>query len=195
MKPHILAAAFTAFLVVASPPSGSAQDSLQVRQREAMMACTEDRIRLCSNVLPGGGRVVACMQFHAEKLSQRCFQAMTAWGLAVANAFKACQPDADRLCPGLPLRGPRGRACMTMNITRLGRACLDALFGAEPFNGAAKSCQPDAARVCPHVPPAGPGARLCLLQNADRLSAACRDALLDEEPFIGRPDPKGGPIR
>lgn len=166
-----------------------------MRQREARIACAEDRLRLCADVPPGGGRMVACLHFNADKLSQRCFQAMTAWGLAVANAFKACQPDADRLCPGLPLRGPRGRACMAMNIDRLSKACLDALFGAEPFNGGFKTCLPDVARLCPHVPPTGPGARLCMLQNADKLSSACRDALLDEEPFIGRPDPRRGPTR
>jgi len=181
-------------LAAALPRPALAQDTLQARQREAMIACTEDRIRFCSDVPPGRGRILACISANADKLSQRCFQAMTAMGLAVANAYRACLPDAERFCPNMPPGGPRARFCMFMNRDKLSKACSDALFGDEPFNGDFKMCQPDLERLCPGVPLSGPRARGCLFQNSDKLSRACSDALFGDEPPLNvRPDPRWGP--
>ena len=132
---RLLVAAVCAALAAALPRAGLAQDSLRSLLREARIACTEDWSRLCSHVPPGRGRVRACMSRHADKLSQPCFQAMTAWELAIANAARACVPDAERLCPNLRPRGPLGRACMRRNADRLSAACREALFGSEPFGG------------------------------------------------------------
>jgi hypothetical protein len=118
-----------ALLITSFPPSGSAQDTMQARRREAQIACAEDTARFCRDVPPGRGRIIACINEHADKLSQRCFQAMTAWGLVVANAIKACLPDAERLCPHLPPGRPRQRACLLQNADRLSKPCLDALIG------------------------------------------------------------------
>ena len=194
MKRSLLVLLCVGVLAASLPRAALAQGSLQVRQREAMIACAEDRARYCGDVPPGGGRIIACMRANADKLSQRCFQAMTAWGLAAANAFKACLPDADRLCPHLPPGGPRARRCMLRDADKLSRACSDALLGEEPFNGALKACQPDVDRFCPNLPPgSGALARSCILQNIDRLSKACSDTLFGEEPPNVRPDPRWGP--
>jgi len=135
MKRELVVALCAALLVVSSPQSGSAQDNLRALQRQARIACAEDQARFCSQMLPGGGRIIGCINEHADKLSQRCFQAMTAWGLFVANAIKACLPDAERLCPHLPPGRPRQRNCLLQNADRLSKPCLEALFGDEPFNG------------------------------------------------------------
>jgi hypothetical protein len=37
--------------------------------------CTQDAQRLCSNVQPGGGRVLACLKEHKDDLSDQCKQA------------------------------------------------------------------------------------------------------------------------
>jgi cysteine rich repeat protein len=104
------------------------------RPSEVRAACTVDYLRFCRDVTPGGGRVIQCMKLHADKLSPRCFQAMTAWGLAAANAFKACLPDADRLCGHVPPGGGRGLACLMQNTDKLSQPCRDALAGQELFN-------------------------------------------------------------
>lgn len=137
-------------LSVSSPQSASAQDAVLARKREAEIACAEDTARFCGYVRPGGGRIIACMHFHADKLSQRCFQAMTAWGLARVNAFKACLPDAERLCPFLPPRGPKGRACLLQNAEQLSGPCREAILGEDP---------PDAPPESPGGPPAVPPKR------------------------------------
>jgi hypothetical protein len=120
------------------------------------------------------------MRFNAARLSQRCFQAMTVWALAQANAVRACLPDAERLCPHLPPRGPRARACLLQNATRLSKACGEALLGSEPFDGALKVCQPELDKLCPNTPPGSPALRSCILRNADKLSRPCSDALFGD---------------
>jgi hypothetical protein len=185
LKRALIALICAASFAAAFPGAGAAQDTLSLRRQKAMIACTEDRIRLCADVPPGRGRIVACLRFNADKLSQRCFQAMTAWSLVVADAIKACLPDAQRLCPYVRPGGPRARACLRRNADKLSDRCGEALFGDEPFDAAFEACRPDLARLCPHLPPAGPRARLCILRNADKLSNACRQALLDDEPPPG----------
>lgn len=47
-----------------------------------MQACRADYDRLCSDVLPGGGRILACLEAHAGELGPGCVRAI---------------PDAERL--------------------------------------------------------------------------------------------------
>src|ERR1035437_9080532 len=39
-------------------------------------ACAADVQKLCSNVPPGGGRIIACLKQHKEEVSDRCKQAI-----------------------------------------------------------------------------------------------------------------------
>jgi hypothetical protein len=39
-------------------------------------ACAEDVQKLCSNVPPGGGRIIACLKLHKDEVSQGCKQAI-----------------------------------------------------------------------------------------------------------------------
>ena len=42
-----------------------------------MRACHADYDRLCVGVVPGGGRVLACLQGRASELSATCARSMT----------------------------------------------------------------------------------------------------------------------
>ena len=44
--------------------------------RAVMQACRADHDRLCSDVAPGGGRILACLQSHAGQLTATCAQAL-----------------------------------------------------------------------------------------------------------------------
>src|SRR5262249_55492179 len=96
LKRSLAAMLCACLLTTALPRTGAAQAIMPDRTREVRAACAPDYFRLCRDVLPGGGRIIACMNQNADKLSPRCFQALTAWGLAAANAFRACLPDAER---------------------------------------------------------------------------------------------------
>ncbi|RQH10840.1 hypothetical protein EHH60_22715 [Bradyrhizobium sp. RP6] len=41
-----------------------------------MQACRADYRRLCSDVAPGGGRILACLQSHAGQLTSTCAQTL-----------------------------------------------------------------------------------------------------------------------
>lgn len=39
-------------------------------------ACEADARALCANIMPGGGRILACLQQHAANLSAACHDAL-----------------------------------------------------------------------------------------------------------------------
>lgn len=49
-------------------------------QTAAQQACKGDYQRLCANVSPGGGRIIACLQNHSDKLSAACKDALAKSG-------------------------------------------------------------------------------------------------------------------
>lgn len=49
----------------------------QTASMKAMrQACMPDYKTYCSGIAPGGGRIVACLQQHAQTLSPACLQAL-----------------------------------------------------------------------------------------------------------------------
>ena len=75
-----LATAVAALLAFAATLPAHAQSQPTPQMRSEAMAlmqiCRGDYDRLCSQVTPGGGRVLACLQSHASELSATCAQAM-----------------------------------------------------------------------------------------------------------------------
>jgi len=134
VKRCLLAMLCTGLLMGSSPRAVVAQDLLPGRPRDVRLACAGDYFRFCRDVPPGGGRVILCMNLNADKLSPRCFQALTAWGLATASALKACLPDAERLCAHVPPGMGRGVTCLMQNADKLSRPCRDALSGQDFFD-------------------------------------------------------------
>jgi hypothetical protein len=59
-----------------------------VRWKEAegyKAACAEDARRVCQGVEPGDGRMVSCLQEHAQDLSERCYQSLPKGHLLLRN--------------------------------------------------------------------------------------------------------------
>jgi hypothetical protein len=104
-----------------------AQGLIRTQALPLRQACFGDYMRLCRGTPFGGGRVLMCLNMHADELSQPCFQALTMRGLAFAGALKTCKPDYDRLCAGVPPGFGRGLDCMLANEKSLTPACRDAL--------------------------------------------------------------------
>ncbi|MCF2521526.1 cysteine rich repeat-containing protein [Bradyrhizobium sp. G127] len=63
-----------AALTLAVPTLASAQQ-FTAAQRDA---CKGDYEKYCSNVLPGGGRVIACLSKESAKLTEACKAAVSA---------------------------------------------------------------------------------------------------------------------
>lgn len=75
-----LASAIAAVLTFAAtlPARAQSQPTPQMRSEaiSLMQICRGDYDRLCSGVTPGGGRILACLQSHANELGPACAQAM-----------------------------------------------------------------------------------------------------------------------
>ncbi len=77
-------AAITVALGISASAPAFAQSPLQTQitpqmrseARAVMQACRSDYDRLCSDVAPGGGRILACLQSHAGQLTSPCAQTL-----------------------------------------------------------------------------------------------------------------------
>jgi hypothetical protein len=65
-------------LAATAPARAQSQPTPQMRSEATtlMLICRGDYDRLCSGVVPGGGRILACLQSYASQLSAACAQAM-----------------------------------------------------------------------------------------------------------------------
>jgi len=46
---------------------------------ETLELCEEDIVRFCSNVNPGEGRILACLQAYADQVSEECREPLGKW--------------------------------------------------------------------------------------------------------------------
>jgi Cysteine rich repeat len=97
-------------------------------------SCRVDYWRFCRGVPPGGGRIVICLNAHADQLSEACFQTLTVRGLEFSATLKACQPDYNRMCASVPPGFGRGLDCLMQNAAALSAPCREALEGGEMFD-------------------------------------------------------------
>ncbi len=83
-RPAFLALAVSALAV---STSAWAEDSAPRPNR----ACAADIKQVCSGIQPGGGRIVACLNQNADKVSQPCKDAMAKAKTARQNKSSAPQ--------------------------------------------------------------------------------------------------------
>jgi hypothetical protein len=75
-KTTLYALAAVALALAAGP--AAAQTAPAGAKADAMKkACKEDYQRFCSGVMPGGGRIIACLQNHASELGPDCAKALS----------------------------------------------------------------------------------------------------------------------
>ncbi|WP_246820646.1 cysteine rich repeat-containing protein [Bradyrhizobium iriomotense] len=72
----VLGAATSTSAFAQSQPRTPATPQMRSEARAVMQACRADYDRLCSDVAPGGGRILACLQSHAGQLTPTCAQTL-----------------------------------------------------------------------------------------------------------------------
>ena len=114
-------------LSILMPATAEAQPLIRTQAVPLRQACFADYMRFCRGTPFGGGRVLACLNGHADQLTQTCFQALALRGLAYAGALKICRPDYERLCAQVAPGWGRGLECMLANRQALSPTCREAL--------------------------------------------------------------------
>ena len=140
--------------------------------------CAADAQRLCQGILPGGGRIHACLKSNADRLSPACRQDLAQAQQRAREIHERCQPDVWQFCQGI--RPGRGRilACLKSHEPELSPPCAEEFARArEKAQDVRAACAEDARRLCRGIAPGGGRLHACLKSNADRLSPACQQAL------------------
>src|SRR5277367_4242666 len=129
-------------LVVLSVAPASAQTDITkaIQQKLAAEAaklensCAEDIKKYCSDVTPGEGRMIYCMQAHEDKISPKCAfdleEAATDIQLSADNlkeAVVACKAEITGVCGKIQPGQGRVAACVMANKATASKSCVEAI--------------------------------------------------------------------
>ena len=103
-------------------------------------SCQKDIKQFCSKITAGGGRVVACLFAHNDKISGDCLLAMIEGSAALDATMDSlrhlakttsCRSDLRQYCRGIPAGGGRLYQCLKKNFATLTDGCRAAMPKAE----------------------------------------------------------------
>jgi Cysteine rich repeat len=129
-------------LIVSSAGSVSAQtdvgktilEKLKAKAAKLESVCAKDIKKYCSNVTPGEGRMIYCMQAYEDKISPKCvfeLEATATSVLTTADALKdaviACKAEITGVCGKTPPGQGRIAACLLANKSTASSGCAEAI--------------------------------------------------------------------
>jgi hypothetical protein len=140
---HLLARfGVLSLLAILSASSASAQTDvakaiqgkLATEAAKLEKSCADDIKKYCSDVTPGEGRMIYCMQAHEDKISPKCAfdleEAATDVQLSADNlkeAITACHAEITGVCGNTVPGQGRIAACLIANKSTASKSCVDAL--------------------------------------------------------------------
>jgi len=109
--PLIRSAIVVSVLLVAASAGAAGKD-----------ACKADVVKFCDDVLPGGGRILVCLEAHEKELSPGCEEQ-----LASSRGRGACKVDAEKFCKGVQPGAGRILECLKSHEAELSPDCKSAM--------------------------------------------------------------------
>ena len=97
------------------------------RAREIHERCPGDVWQFCQGIMPGQGRILACLKSHEAELSPPCAEEFGRAREKVKGIRQACAADASQLCAGIKPGQGRLYACLVSNRDRVSPPCQQAL--------------------------------------------------------------------
>jgi hypothetical protein len=101
--------------------------------RTVKEGCNKEINTYCKTVIPGEGRVLACLYAHSEKLSNRCEYALYDVAAQLERAVAAltyianeCNDDLEKYCAAVRPGGGRLLQCLENNEKKLSDRCKSA---------------------------------------------------------------------
>jgi Cysteine rich repeat len=142
--PATLAALFLLAIVPASAQTdiGKAiQEKLAAEAARLEASCADDIKKYCSDVTPGEGRMIYCMQAHEDKISPQCAYELEESAASVQatteslkDAVIACKAEIAGVCgKTVPGQG-RLAACLMANRSNVSKGCEDAIQKVEALS-------------------------------------------------------------
>ena len=97
-------------------------------------ACNKELTTFCKGVVPGQGRVLACLYAFESKVSDQCALAVYDASLELEKAIadmkyaaSQCMADLKQYCGNVKAGQGRGLACLKKNDKNVSQQCKDAL--------------------------------------------------------------------
>lgn len=90
-------------------------------------ACKADVEKLCKDVQPGEGRVVACLKEHKAEVSPKCTSFMKEVQHGLKQVTEACEPDVEKYCFDAPIGKGGLASCLQKHSADLSPACKEAV--------------------------------------------------------------------
>jgi hypothetical protein len=110
------------------------QEKLAAEAAKLERSCADDIKKYCSDVTPGEGRMIYCMQAHEDKISPKCAfdleEAATDVQLSADNlkeAITACRAEITGVCGKTQPGQGRIAACLIANKSTASKGCGDAI--------------------------------------------------------------------
>jgi len=89
----------------------------------AQQPCAEDAKKFCSDVRPGGGRVVQCLNKHDAELAPACREQLAAAKARVKEFVQACKADSEKYCKSVEVGSGRVLRCLKSHEADLSAEC------------------------------------------------------------------------
>jgi hypothetical protein len=110
--------------------SANANDLKELSER-ASDACEDDIEKLCHDVMPGEGRIAACLESKKDKVSEACTNAVVDVSTEVKARYeklaaqfnKSCSSDIAKYCGRVPAGQGRVLSCLSGRQQDLSKTC------------------------------------------------------------------------
>lgn len=94
---------------------------------EDIHPCSDDLEKFCKDVLPGGGRIIECMENHENELSAACKVKFQDVMKRINEAKEACAQDIESICKDVQPGGGRIAKCLKENKEKISPECREKL--------------------------------------------------------------------
>jgi len=163
MKFRILAAAVFALLA-----TGAA------KAQENAGPCKADAEKLCKDVKPGEGRIIACLKSHDAELSAECKAKGLELKEKAGGMVEACKGDMEKFCADV--KGGHGEKlkCLKDHEKDLSEGCRTKLDAARQEFGKKNPCMAETEKLCPGLKPGDGKFGACLKEHEKDFSETCQ---------------------
>ncbi len=90
-------------------------------------SCQKDVQKYCSTVTPGGGRIMACLRAHSDKLTKECLEFVENAALATKTFRRSCRKEIVLFCEKEEELHHKLTDCLEQHQKQLSEACQKAL--------------------------------------------------------------------